>query len=44
MDQGKTLPEIIEARPTADYDEIFGQNWIKPDQFTGFVYNSLLED
>jgi glyoxylase-like metal-dependent hydrolase (beta-lactamase superfamily II) len=44
MDQGKTLPEIIEARPTADYDEKFGQNWIKPDQFTGFVYNSLLED
>lgn len=41
MEQGKSLEEIITAQPNADYDEKFGQNWIKPDQFIGFIYKSL---
>jgi glyoxylase-like metal-dependent hydrolase (beta-lactamase superfamily II) len=44
IDQGKSLEEIIEARPNEDYDEEFGNNWIKPDTFIGFIYNSLQSD
>ena len=41
IDQGKSLQEVIDARPTADFDEKRGKGWIKPDKFTEFVYNSL---
>lgn len=41
IDQGKSLQEVIDARPTADFDEKRGEGWIKPDKFTEFIYNSL---
>jgi glyoxylase-like metal-dependent hydrolase (beta-lactamase superfamily II) len=41
IDQGKSLQEVIDARPTAEFDEKRGKGWIKPDKFTEFVYNSL---
>jgi cyclase len=44
IEQGKSLEEIIAARPNADYDDKFGQNWIKPEQFIGFIYYSLQSD
>jgi glyoxylase-like metal-dependent hydrolase (beta-lactamase superfamily II) len=41
IEGGKTLEEIIAARPTADLDEKYGQNFIKPDVFVGFLFVSL---
>jgi cyclase len=43
MQQGKNLQEIIELRPNAEWDEKLGSGFIKPEQFTQFIYNSLAE-
>ena len=39
--EGKTRDAVIAAKPTADYDAKWGQGFIKPDVFTGLVYDSL---
>jgi glyoxylase-like metal-dependent hydrolase (beta-lactamase superfamily II) len=39
--QGKTLDEIIAAKPTAKYDAVYGQFVIGPDFFTKIVYEGL---
>lgn len=44
MEEGKSLAEIIEARPNADFDEKLGHGWIKPARFAEFVYYSLQDD
>jgi len=41
IDQGKSLEQAIEMKPTAEWDEALGQTWIKPAQFVTFLYNSL---
>ena len=41
MDQGMSLEQIIEARPTREWDETLGEVWITPPQFHTFIYNSL---
>ena len=41
IDQGMDLQQVIEARPTAEWDEILGNVWIKPEQLTTFIFNSL---
>jgi glyoxylase-like metal-dependent hydrolase (beta-lactamase superfamily II) len=41
IDAGNTLEEILEARPTADLDEKYGQDFIKPDVFVEFLHVSL---
>lgn len=38
---GKTLEEAIAAKPTAEWDEVYGQVWITPAQWVTFIYNSL---
>lgn len=38
---GKSLDEIIAARPMAEYDEAWGWNFIGPDRFLTSVYESL---
>jgi cyclase len=38
---GKSKDETIAAKPTAAYDEQWGKSFIKPDIFTGVVYESL---
>lgn len=43
IDQGKSLQEVIDAHPTADFDEKSGKGWIKPEKFVEFIYNSLLK-
>jgi glyoxylase-like metal-dependent hydrolase (beta-lactamase superfamily II) len=40
---GKTLEEAIAAKPTADWDETYGQVWITPAEFVTFLYNSLTD-
>jgi len=39
--EGKTRDAAIAAKPTAEYDAKWGQGFIKPDVFTGLVYDSL---
>ena len=41
---GKTLAEIQEMKLGKDYDEKYGKNFIKPERFIGFVYESLKPD
>ena len=44
MSQGKSLEEIIAARPNAELDESLGNGFIKPDQFVRFIYGSLADE
>ena len=39
--QGKTRAEVIAAKPTAKYDEVYGHFVIDPDFFTRIVYDGL---
>jgi cyclase len=39
--EGKTRDAVIAAKPTADYDAKWGQAFMKPDVWTGIVYDSL---
>jgi cyclase len=41
IEQGMSLEQAIEAKPTAEWDEILGKVWITPDQLVTFIYNSL---
>jgi len=38
---GKSLEEVVAAKPTADLDPVWGNGFLKPDLFVTFVYNSL---
>jgi glucose/arabinose dehydrogenase/glyoxylase-like metal-dependent hydrolase (beta-lactamase superfamily II) len=42
--EGKSLKEIVDAAPTADFDAALGGGWITPERFVGFVYQSLQID
>jgi len=39
---GKTLDEVKAAKPTAEYDQVWGQNWNKPDAFAALAYNGIV--
>jgi hypothetical protein len=39
--QGRSLPEVLEAKPTADYDARWGNFVFNGDQFTKMVYAGL---
>ena len=39
---GKPLEEVQAAKPTADYDQVWGQSWNKPESFTALAYNGLV--
>ncbi len=41
--QGKTLDQVIAAKPTAQWDATWGKGFMKPDVFVGFVHRSLTE-
>jgi len=41
VEAGKSLEQIQEAKPTAEFDEVWGGGFIKPEQFVGIVYQSL---
>ncbi|UCF41268.1 MAG: MBL fold metallo-hydrolase [Gemmatimonadota bacterium] len=41
MAERKTREEIIAAGPTAEFDEAWGQWFIRPEQWVGFVYDGL---
>ena len=39
--QGRSLPEIVAARPGARYDAEWGQAFIGPSAFVGLVYQGV---
>ncbi len=41
ISEGKTLEQIIAAKPTKDFDETMGKGMIPPDVFVTFLYESL---
>jgi cyclase len=41
IEQGKTEDEVFAAKPTAEFDEAWGQGFMNPEQFTRFAYQSL---
>jgi len=41
VDAGNSKEQVIAARPTREFDEHYGQGFMKPDIWTGIVYDSL---
>lgn len=41
--EGKSLEEIVAARPMAEFDEAYGSGFIGPERFLGIVHASLVE-
>jgi glyoxylase-like metal-dependent hydrolase (beta-lactamase superfamily II) len=41
IQSGKTLPEVVAAQPTREFDDAWGKGFLKPEQFTTLVYSSL---
>jgi glyoxylase-like metal-dependent hydrolase (beta-lactamase superfamily II) len=39
--QGKTLPEVAAAKPTAEFDDRYGRGFINADAFLDMAYNDL---
>ncbi len=37
----KSIPQVVAAKPTKDFDAKWGQGFLKPDQFTGLVYTGI---
>ncbi|MCO1335612.1 MBL fold metallo-hydrolase [Microbulbifer sp. OS29] len=40
--EGQTRQEVIDAKPTAEFDAQYGQGFMTPDIWTGIVYDSLM--
>jgi glyoxylase-like metal-dependent hydrolase (beta-lactamase superfamily II) len=41
IDAGKSSDEVVAAKPTKEYDAVWGNGFMKPDVFAGIVYTSL---
>ncbi len=41
MAGGRTLEQVVAAKPTAEFDEKWGKGFLTPDQFVGIVYADL---
>ena len=39
--QGKTLAEVVAAKPTEKYDSTYGAGFMKPEAFLGLVYQGV---
>ena len=39
--EGKSLEEVVAARPTAEFDDALGGRFISPERLVGFIYESL---
>jgi len=42
-EEGKTIEEIVAAKPTADFDDQWGVAFLKPEQWAQMVYSSIAE-
>lgn len=41
IDEGRTLDEVQAARPTTEWDPVWGQNFMTPEHFVRLVYGDL---
>lgn len=41
---GKSLEEVIASQPTQEFDEVWGKTFLKPEQFVGIAYKSLVSE
>ena len=41
IEADKTVEEVIATRPTREFDQEWGQRFLKPDEFTRLLYTSL---
>jgi cyclase len=39
--QGKTLDEVVAAKPTAKFDEVWGKGFLPPEKFVAMLYGNL---
>ena len=39
--EGRSLQDVVAAKPTADLDATWGQGFMQPDDFVAIVYNTL---
>ncbi len=39
--QGKTLDQVIAARPSAKFDEVWGRGFLPPEKFVAMLYGNL---
>jgi cyclase len=39
--QGRTLEQVIAAKPTAKYDEVWGKGFLPPEKFVAMLYGNL---
>jgi cyclase len=44
VDEGLNRAQVIEKRPSREFDEAFGGGFMKPDLFVGIVYDCLKAD
>lgn len=42
VDDGRSRKEVIDARPTADFDEAWGGGFMSPDRFVGIAYDGIM--
>jgi glyoxylase-like metal-dependent hydrolase (beta-lactamase superfamily II) len=38
---GRNLPEVIESRPSAEFDAVWGKGFLNPQRFVEMLYNNL---
>jgi cyclase len=41
IQEGKTLDQVVAAKPSADFDAVWGNGFFKPDQFVALIYTGL---
>ena len=42
--QGKSLEQVTAAKPTAEFDEAWGNGFLKPESFVKIVYQDLADE
>jgi hypothetical protein len=38
---GRKVEEVVAAKPTAEFDAVWGKGFMMPNDFVGIVYNTL---
>jgi cyclase len=41
IQEGKTLDQVVAAKPSADFDAVWGNGFFNPDQFVALIYTGL---
>jgi hypothetical protein len=38
---GKSLAQVIDSKPTAEYDELWGKGFLNPQRFVEMLYKNI---